>query len=115
MRVKFVPADETKDIEFLEVVNSPRKEQLRALQELVGVRDEALPKRATFVEEVRTAYTTQRGFVMLVDEDGVFKRLPVNVRAQRLSSYPRSIVGDVVFVGILDGIGEWTDYPSNIS
>jgi hypothetical protein len=71
-----------------------------------GVYEEALKdllKRADIgmPEIVRTRHLADTNCVMLVDDDGHSRGLPVNRRAQFLSGYPLAhpIVGDVLFFG----------------
>lgn len=73
---------------------------------MTGVYEESIPnllRRAgiEFMARVNTELLAQHRCVMVVDEDGHDRRLPVNRRAQFLSGYPleHAIVGDALFFG----------------
>lgn len=64
-----------------------------------------LKKRAglKYIEIVQMQTMANHGFVMVVDEDGLDRRLPLNRRAQFLSTYTldHPIVGDALFFGLI--------------
>lgn len=73
---------------------------------MTGVYEETFPnllRRAgiDLPERVNTTLLVEHHCVMVVDEDGHNRRLPVNRRAQFLSGYPleHAIVGDALFLG----------------
>jgi hypothetical protein len=73
---------------------------------MTGVYEETLPnllRRAgiEFMERVNTELLALHRCVMVIDDCGYDRRLPVNRRAQFLSAYPleHAIVGDALFFG----------------
>lgn len=78
----------------------------------------SLKKRANikYIEIVQMQTMHDHGFVMVLDEDGLDRRLPLNRRAQFLSTYTldHPIVGDALFFSLVREPMEG-DFLSDIS
>lgn len=99
MIVQYVPADEAKAIELVEVPDDPAL-QLQTLQRLIG----------GYVEQINTSRLSFQQNVLLVDEDARSKSRERNLRAQQLSAYPVWIRGNAIIAGVNDSQTKWVDY-----
>lgn len=70
--------------------------------------DDSKPDACRIVGEVVGGLRVRDDVMMIVDDDGVRKELPMNVIAMLVSPMP--IVGPVLFIGV-DGAGETRDIP----
>lgn len=121
MKVKVIPADLEKPMEFATVADDNK---LYDMQRLLGsdcyvemVRLGRYPITHQFNHKQTQTVPRDGSLYMVVDEDGIRKNLPVNHRASALygTQYHGSpIVGDAVLLGQdYDDEGEldWVDYP----
>ena len=88
MYVKFIPADPDADVEIIDLECTRHTVLIAAKAKIGG-----------WIEMVHTRELMNRQQVLLVDEDGLSKELPVNVRALNESRYPGIIVGDAIICG----------------
>ena len=88
MLVKLIPADDNKLIQLVEL-DTEKHDPIAAAGGLIG----------GFIALLHTQKLIERQQVMLVDEDGLMKGLPVNSRATRESHYHNLLVGDILVCG----------------
>jgi len=121
MKVKFIPADLMKPMEFREIADHDR---LTSVQEALGgncyveqVRLGRYAQTYTFNHKQVQLVPPDGSLYMIVDEDGIRKLLPHNHRASALYGTPhhgQPILGDAILIGMdydEDGELDWTDYP----
>jgi hypothetical protein len=120
VRVKFIPVDLEKPMEFREITKGNK---LNEVYELLGgdcyaeqVRLGRYPDTYWFGHDQSQTVPPDGSLYMIVDEDGIRKRKPANIRASALYGtqyHGQPIVGDAILCGIEmteDG-PDWGDYP----
>ena len=110
MRIFVIPADGAVEATYQELVDH---DNLAGMKEIVGGWIETVNIHTDYQGNVEALTPYRMGLVMVVNEDGLQKQLPMNARA--MNFYPGAIVGDVFLcaLGMVGGEPDLVGLPDD--